>query len=485
MSLTRYSTQAAAREQLDQLHARGPWLEHAVLLSEERKSTENLHVTGTKSFTNLVIRKQMVRTNQNETKIIKDTNEETVVVHLSGRHEYVSKFNNETLAYYPIALINNSNKEYVEETLATRQDRVLMAGCPNVDMGNTEPMDLLEVFPILKHYEDQLFPNDHRIGNQELTTLAPWLHALEGTDDFTEFVELMFGSQQRDLIKAVANAQLYDIAVAHLLYDRTMPADWVVAFLNNMDSHQRSLVPIDPELFMLDSRSRRRLLSRFSPARDSAAYELLHVTFNKANRMEIDTVKCDNWNDLFRNVISYTRAARLTKVTETDLKQQHREGARLLWLQTDYGIEWQAMRDREEALRLMEQREAEQRREEENKKKFARRHEMAEYLTNILTNKMKFGDFSIVVADSNEKLQEWSNEMSNCIKGYTRDREEYSSVFCGLYKAGSDDVKVNIQIRIDEDTNSYSVVQALAAFNKEWPGDSEFKYELSQLVSLR
>lgn len=338
------------------------------------------------------------------------------------------------------------------------------------------------LYPMVKHYWNDEYGYD---SGEVIAAAHVLVEALHGAKSATDLATNLFGTRnlRKDLVKGVAQAPLSAIAMARLLWDDSMPIDWVVNLLNqataadaksreearnrdyskpDKNAHLRkesavldlcNRVVITPQIITaLDAKTRAKLLRRgldltvveknhrfhgkmYTCLEDQALYDASrNLAAHRHLPIDLPT-SASNWRDLEKKInIVCARAARLEQ-TQIQAQQEEQEARIATWLSTPEGSAWLQRRDKAEQERELRNLKAQQKAMAKLKKHNEQLHKWYTSFCETfekMASKVPSG-FTYRIATSQDELREWGRTMNNCIAGYSVDVLRTGQVLLGVY----------------------------------------------------
>lgn len=337
-------------------------------------------------------------------------------------------------------------------------------------------------------------------GAVEINGLPELNDALLGSTTVAEFTAALFGdhASRPDLIKAMATASLPCIDFVHALWDESMPIDWVILALRrftdnslNFDErypadHRGQLIhywqyihtfywyntELRRAIAALDHKSRARLLKRTYTATDMAhiqhaiqnisnIYDDLYTHELHQRHNHLFPVPCDP--ELRLDLPTQVRTPREWEYqlnancarSSTELGSYNdainatMEETMAAWLSTDEGQAW--VNSREETERRAYQKQMSKHRNQlaRLQRVNAEVHALYTGVTDYLTNLNESADSRLhyTIATTRAQLRTWSQEMSNCIGGYSLDIERTQTMLIAVYRGHR--MIANAELRLD------------------------------------
>ncbi|MFB6724896.1 hypothetical protein ACFCV3_32265 [Kribbella sp. NPDC056345] len=335
--------------------------------------------------------------------------------------------------------------------------------------------------PVMKHWNERLPGGRGKPSSEHQRDLLPYLVGAKTAADVAVNC-FGAGNVRADLVKAVAVGKLEALRWALLLWDPSMPVDWVVAHLRQHQA-QGMLLPHWFELGSpfgklirgLDSKSRGRLLKRTIQAGDwrhgrdgdwdrvkdaLRNYEALLGEMRMPDGIPGVTVEelgpVRTWKEFeyaVNQACSHSRSE-LARLHEKD--SQRRRLARAVWLETADGQRWLERHNAGAQRELIELQKVESDRLSRLKRETAVVHSGYVRLVERLASVSKTGQLRYVVAATQDQLRKWSTAMRNCIAGYSADVSQTYTPLVGVYDQ-DETLIATIEIKISPRTGAASV----------------------------
>lgn len=346
------------------------------------------------------------------------------------------------------------------------------------------------------------------------------VHVLAGAKSAADIAANMFGSEnvRSDVVKAVAQAHLEDLHYVHLLWDDSMPVDWVVNCLRRIKAERDAILANQQALEQwceydyrkrmlaagltpptrrkssidgieqtqnesarlllsgLDSRSRGKLLRRpLSEKDDKHLIDALrnHMMLTKWIHgdllLPVETFDhCDSWADFEHKVNIICNRTRALHQEQREQAHQDELDRRGEWLCTPQGLAWAKSRD-EAAQRAAA---AHAKEHAKRMKLLAEQKAVTSKAYHAFVKKIQDPDWSqhglsYEVATSNTQLQAWGQTMHNCIAGYSVDVLSSGQVLLAVYDR-SRMMIANVQVYISNEDGHLRIGQIEGRRNDRW-----------------
>ena len=339
--------------------------------------------------------------------------------------------------------------------------------------------------PILQHWtggpaETKKCGARHYAGDPE--DYRDMLAIFAGASTAADVAANAFGAEhvRRDLVKAVATAQLPILRLVLTLWDEHMPVDWAIDALTRPTqpdvvrgwTYYNSDALLMRIMAGLDRASRGRLLKR-----TITTAEWRHVADTEHNlrrlvrelrpfdapavQLEPDwPTTARTWKELETHVNYACQQARKRVDDMQTARDEQAAVARAQWLHTAAGAAWVARRRRADAAALAhEQKNAARKLAQLEKEQAAVARTYTSALeTNTRLNAEQADGLRVVIASRQSQLRDWSVQMGNCIAGYDLDIARTHTLLLGVYD-DTDDLVANAEIRIGFESEEPSLSQ--------------------------
>lgn len=316
------------------------------------------------------------------------------------------------------------------------------------------PVTFRDYYPLAEYYTD-LTPDCD----------PAFLRAFEGVTDVRELVVRLYGKRayRRSLVKAVAQAKVYNLYLSWCLRGRHIPVDWHVDYLRQTPRSDDEAAPheyprrLRQHLWGLSRRSVRRLMKEpLSTMQRHWIEDLSRV----ARCPEV--TEADSWRDLHDKVM---RRDRIRRRIEMDAKQARQVKA------AQRRAEKHAERladpayaamlgEREHQLELYEIE-----RQRITTEALGERGRLYESARGALAGTTERG-LTVRVARTSRQLLEWGDAMDNCIANYYQSIRGCSGLLLGAYLG--EELLANAEVRMSEG-GELSLSQLLGKRNQPLP----------------